>query len=1131
MPKKKESEPTVESPEPKTPRRRSKPAAEAAAPTQTPVEKAPARSRAKRVVEPVAKAPGTLAELVEVEKKAPRPRTRTKLAEPETPSTPAAKSTPKSSPKSPAEPQAEPEAKPAAKPKAPPLFAGRTPAAAKPRPEPKAKPEAKPEPAPAASAPSAATPVAEPAKSPRRRAAAAKAEPVFAPEDPAYGDPLPVPVWRTRSAGPPPSTTEDDVDSPPDLDETAPDGLGGEGDGDESGLAPRRRRSRKRKDRRDVVPTAVVEPKPAPAEPRRGREQARRAAPQPEPVREEQVRPRTPKRPQTPELPVREPIAIPADAAQVVVRDGVPVLVRHKTVYPPVAFFANAQDEDHLATVLEEVKLASENGLHLYSLLVELDVDPRAVDQAVGFAGYLIKAVTKVDPDAQIVFRTVFVAADGWERTYPKGRYILEDGGVAEPSFCDDAFWSVAESCLESFVRKLRIVDTGGHVMGLHIERGEWFFGREAGYDTSVAATDKFRLWLRQRYRDDAVSLRASWFDGQAQFDTVAVPDEQTLSAQSEDFVRTDRKARRWVDYHLFLSDSTCERIAGLAYAVKRASEGRYLVGASYGYTFEWSHAYSGHLSLGKLLRCPDIDYIAGPPSYRNREPGGSASAPGPIDSFALNGKLFMSEEDFKTPISGRREADDFNPVMKTPQALESVHWRGVGAALAHGGGVCWMDSWGNGWLNSHGIWERGGRVHNALSWRLATPQTAPDVAVFIDERSLAYLVDPRAFETLVQEVRESVVRSGLSVGFYLLSDLAHRESFPESKLHVFVNAWDIRPEVRSAIKTRLQRDGKVLFWVYCAGLFEGGRESLERVREVTGIALRPQPFNSKSGTTILNFRDPLCQALPEKGMAAGGRLEPSYFAIPEDGRVLGEYSQTGLPSFVRRDFPGERGESWTSVFLGEPVVTPGLFRALGEAAGAHVWSLTNDVVHVRGPFLTVHCTGTAPRTVMLPERWAAYSLTTGEWMATEANSLRFHGLDGSTHSFLVGLRADVEHLLATDPAETLRLEDPLPRQDNTLHWDAMRFDVPIMKLDEWVEESWSEEMADDLLLKPSMLEVPVEVPIDDEDESAQRSRGGRRRRRRRKGGGGEEGANGRREGADRQADDLGLNVLFRKRE
>ncbi|MBL8040713.1 MAG: hypothetical protein JNM04_05140, partial [Chthonomonas sp.] len=733
------------------------------------------------------------------------------------------------------------------------------------------------------------------------------------------------------------------------------------------------------------------------------------------------------------------------------------------------------------------------------------------------------KKTVEIDPGANVLFRVVFVASPGWEDMYRQAAYPNTHGELADPSFCDDDFWGVAADCLDIFVKKLRLLPTASHILGLHLERGEWFHSASEGYDTSKSALTKFRNWLRVRYGNDAVALRASWFDGSASFDNVEIPSFNAAQVPGADFVRTGRKSRRWVDYHLFLSDATVERIGELAHVVKKASAGHFLVGVSYGYTFEWSHASSGHLSLGKLLRTPEVDIVAGPPSYKNREPGGSCPFPGPIDSFALNGKLYVSEEDFKTPISGKQEPDDFNPVIRTPQALESAQWRGAGAALAHGSGVAWMDLWGNGWLNSTGIWHRGGRTREALVRRLSTPLSAPDVAVFIDERSLAYLADQKAFELLVQQVRESVLRSGLSVGFYLLSDLAHRETFPESRLYVFVNAWDIRAEVRSAIRQRLQCDDKVLFWLYAAGLFDAGRDSLERVREVTGIALKPQPFSSKSGTTMLHRRHPLCEALPERVLAHGSQLEPSYFALPEDGTVLGEYSQTGLPSFVVRELQNteEASQRWTSVFLGEPVVTPALFRALASMAGVQAWNYHDDVIHVRPPFLSVHCANAGTRSLTLPDKWAAYNLTQPHWVATDSTHLRFNALDGSTHVFLVGPQAELESLVELDAESALVADDQIQRGDNTAHANSLSFDVPIMKLDEWMEEAWTEDLADDLLLKPSQLDIEVSEDLQHLDKP--KTTGRRRRRRRR--------SENDTPGIAERYEELDMKIVFRKKD
>lgn len=826
----------------------------------------------------------------------------------------------------------------------------------------------------------------------------------------------------------------------------------------------------------------------------------------------------------------REPIFAPPGAPRVLLRNGVPCLVRGSRVYPSLFLHVGIGSAAEIERVEDELRMAQQNGVHLFSIRVQLEFGRDKGLAAAQTAADLTRRLVELDAEAQVLYKIVFEPPAGWDRKFPRARSAKPFGNPNRPSLCDDEIWNEALEALEAFSENI-LESCGESALGIHMDFHDWVQPAEAGYDTSPAAEAQFRNWLRHRYRENAVSLRAAWFDGSVDFETAAIPDYRQMRAADE-IVRTDRKGRRWIDYHLFLSDATVQRLDVLAEAAKVVSGGRLLLGASYGYTFEWSYPASGHLSLGKLLVSPYFDFVVAPPSYRSREPGQIAGIPLPVDSCAINAKLFLSEEDYRTPISGRNDPDDPNPVMKTPQALESVHWRGAGAALAHGAGLVWSDSRGHGWLNSPGIWRRAGQVREALMRRSAAPLAAPDVALFIDERSLAYLVDPRAFGVLVQSVREAISRAGMSVGFYLLSDLAHREHFPESRLYVFVNAWDVRPEVRSAIKTRLQRDGKVLFWLYTAGLFEGGRESLERVREIAGIALKPQPFNSRTGTTLLNRRDPLCLALPEDELAEGGPLGQSYFSIPEEGNVLGEYTQTGLPSLVVRPFHGD-GQSWTSVFLGEPIVTPALFRALGQLASAHTWSFSNDLVHVRPPFLTLHCAEAGQRTLTLPDKWSAYSCTTNDWVRVEGNCLRFNATEGTSYSFLVGMRSDLEAMLATAPSETLEADEMLTPPVNTVEWSSVLFDVPIMKLEQWGEEPWSEEEADELVLDPRLLldvpdlEEPDSPRQDDSDDSSPKRR--RRRRGRRDADAPREDRGERPSRED--ASGPGIHVMFRKRE
>ena len=839
-----------------------------------------------------------------------------------------------------------------------------------------------------------------------------------------------------------------------------------------------------------------------------------------------------PKSPEPPKPVVKPPLAIPPDAPQIVLRNGVPVLVRDGRAFPALAFGGDPAGPRQEALTLEQIRMAAVDGVHLHVLKLPVEVDASGLPGLVERASALIGKVAEADPEAQTILFLDFQSPRDAERRFPDAAYRRTDGREADPSVCDDAYWGEAAAVLRGLAQGLK---GNPRLMGVQLDHG-WHHPEEEGYDTSRAAAAKFRAWARTRYGNDVVALRAAWFDGSLTFEGLTGPDAREAAQTGDRFIRAGRRGRKAVDFHLFLSDATAARLADLALAVKEASEGCLLVGVDYGGTLEGSHPSGGHLALGKVMRTPEIDFVAGPPSYAHREAGGSAAFAGPVDSFPLNGKIYLSVEDYRTSLGGNLHLEDEpgNPVLKTPQALESLHWRGVGAALAHGMGVAWTDAGGEGSLRSNSVWDRASRVREALTLRMGTPMGDPEVAVFIDERALAYLVDGDAFELLVQDVRESILRAGVSAAFYLLSDLAHRERFPDSKLYVFLNAWDIRPETRSAIKSRLQRDGKVLFWIYAAGLFDAGRDSLERAREVTGIALKPQPFASKAGTTLLNRRHPLTEAFPERTVSGNAALEPTYFAIPEDATVLGEYTQTGLPSFVVRDFGagGPADEKWTSVFLGEPKVTPALVRALAQMAGAHVWDFEDDVVHVRPPFLTVHCSGTGGRTIALPAKDAAYDLVSKDWVGMDGANLRFIGVDGATHAFLVGPKPEIEHLLATKPEETLRVESLPPRELN-VRQDASDFDVPIMKLGEFMGGAEGEETADEWFLRPNAEPTETAVPVQAEESPDQV---GKRRRRR--------GGRGGRDRDDRPQTssepesfsppaepELGISVVFRKRQ
>ncbi len=311
-----------------------------------------------------------------------------------------------------------------------------------------------------------------------------------------------------------------------------------------------------------------------------------------------------------------------------------------------------------------------------------------------------------------------------------------------------------------------------------------------SGSTTSPAATtfpppnrDAFRAWLRTRYQNDVIALRAAWHDGGVTFETAEIPERRPPgSAPPTAPVLYQERERRAADFHEFSSEIVAGVITRLGRAVKQASGGRSAVAVSYGYTLEGSpRAGSGHLALAEVLASPDIDILTGPVSYATRTPGGSAPLPTPVDSLALAGKLWVSEDDTKTFLARGETPDTYNPAGVVRAGLRRrCTLDSFGAALAHRAGVSWMDLWGQGWLDDRAVWEHIARLRT-LSDRLATrrrnPRTKavppPDVAVFVDEQSFfGVRADERLLGRLVMNQRDALLRSGARLGFYLLSDL-----------------------------------------------------------------------------------------------------------------------------------------------------------------------------------------------------------------------------------------------------------------------------------------------------------------------------------------------------------------------
>jgi hypothetical protein len=706
-----------------------------------------------------------------------------------------------------------------------------------------------------------------------------------------------------------------------------------------------------------------------------------------------------------------EPAEDLSKGARLVTRRGLVELHINGQPYAPVFFFGNVEGEKETRRVVSEVQRAAAHGVHLHSTLVELTCPLPPDDTVYETLDARLTAILDADPKGYVMPRIVFVPAPGWRKQYPNEVNHYADGSTDDPSIASDRFWVEAEHSLRAVIEHIHRMAYGDRVIGYHLERGEWFHPADGGYDRSFANREAFRTWLRAKYKNSEAALRASWFDGQVQFYTVEIP-PLPGSPRPEIAFYEPRKERRWIDFLEYTSDVTADRLVSLSKIVKQASSNKALVSVCYGYTFEFGHTFSGHLALGRVVSAPTIDIVAGPPSYKDRHPGGAGSLPSPAGSMGVHGKLWLSEDDTKTYLAPANPSpDDYNPRIDNRTATEQVHARAVGTALAHQTAIAWMDLWGEGWLDSDDIWDRVGSFSRRYAEFMKLRRAwSPDVVILVDEKSLLHLQKGEGFiRKLLQEQRDRIQRSGASVAFYLQNDVTARNFPTGAKLYVFLNPYRITSEQRTAIAEKLQRDGKTLVWMYAPGICAERGEPEETAHELVGITLRLQPWHSEIGTRITDQRHGITQQIQDRNLGSRERLNPSFYVDDDEKSitVLGEYTQSGLPSVAVRDMQG-----WRSVFCGEPFLSDDFFRGLCRYAGAHLYTQGGeDYVFAGDGWLTIHTTREGQRTIVLPAGNALYDLTEGRLLGEDLREYRAFMRAKSTYSFYVGTIEEMRKL------------------------------------------------------------------------------------------------------------------------
>ena len=666
------------------------------------------------------------------------------------------------------------------------------------------------------------------------------------------------------------------------------------------------------------------------------------------------------------------PADSPAPVVEMRVVDGRPLPHVNGEPLPRIIFRGNFQAFQSNDAVgeqreIDQVALARAAGIRLFGINSSTHWwrDDAWIESS-------LRKKMEVAPDG-FFFPGLYVApSPDWANSRPTQLMRLESGAVVSPhsSVSSRPWRDEAAAQLRRYLQLVRSTDLSPRIIGLNANyqsTAENFYpgthDTTFNFDYSVENTAQFRAWLRARHGDDVAALREAWNDPTVTFENATIPTgAQQATANGGNLVDPagGGDGTHVADYFLFQSEANSESLRGFAAAVKDEDGDGSLFLTSWGYLMELTELTNrgAHLDVKRVFDDPNIPVIWAPISYLSRGLGGISTMHGPYDSLALRGKMAVMEEDSLDAMPGLKD----EPLDAQFQALRRKAFWG----MMHGFGMWHLDLLNEGRYLEPAYWDETMlwvATHKALAGSLGG--FAPQVAVFVDDESLAYTKTPSQSTATpaLRNVRESLARAGTGVGYYLLDDIG-REDLPDSiQLAVFANAHFIEPADITRIQAWLGEGGRTALWVYAPGLVTPSGWNQQSMIQLTGIAMGQKSSAASLRVRVTNNTHPAAPPNFNRTFGDTTVFTPKVFVSDPQATTLGTYTSGGEVAFAIKDMG-----SWRSVFVGSPSIPDYIFREVARDAGVPVRYSSNDFVEAQGNHLLIHTTSTSgTRTLTFP--------------------------------------------------------------------------------------------------------------------------------------------------------------------
>ncbi|MFA7183390.1 MAG: hypothetical protein WC082_00765 [Victivallales bacterium] len=630
----------------------------------------------------------------------------------------------------------------------------------------------------------------------------------------------------------------------------------------------------------------------------------------------------------------------------------------------------------------------------------------------------LLDQIICADPVAQIIIHVDLNVYGWWLRNNPAEICKFEGSrqGGAHQSLASRKWRRDAGNALRAIIRHVNATGYRRHVIGYHLSAGiteEWqSWGCHDGAfgDYGIPMQNTFRQYIKNKYHNEAV-LKRRWNDPSATFAAVRVPDMARRNKCGKVFFRDMKTEMDIIDYYQFYSEVNADAIQYFSRIVKKETAGAALCGVYYGYLFEHRHMalqHGGHLSLRKVLKNPDIDYIAAPVTYKFRKPGDTGGFMVPVNSVIANGKMFFQENDIRTFL-----ADPKQPISKVGRCSSiresiGVIERDFALPFINGGTMWWFDMRG-GWFADDKVMSLLKHMNGILSSNLRIrdlydPQNA--LAVIVDELSPSYYKVGGPYSTVLSDLRTQLAKSGVAYRLYLFSDLIHAR-LPEHRCYLFVNTFYMNKAERNYIDKNLKKAGNMLVWLYAPGIIAESGLSAKNMKSLTGINIEEEKGVCSPEIRLTENAGTILKGVRSKVWGLKTSMTPAFWVADHAATILGKFRDSGKAGFCLKE-----QNNWFSVYCASPVLPADLIRALANKAGIHVFSSDEDSLQANKKYIMIHALKTGEKKIKLPVPSRVYDIFNARNSGNTVTEINVRVPKGETRLFFYGTVKELNRLL-----------------------------------------------------------------------------------------------------------------------